>query len=561
MYQFHDLRERAEDALARGAADGRSAPSELRELVRELQIHQVELEMQNAELREAHFALEESRQKYYELYDLAPIGYLSLTATSEITDVNRAATALLGFSRDDLIGARFSRFVDPAHAEEFARHCRRVRASAAGQSCELELRGADGRRCEVRLESVHVAHRDGFAMRVALVDLTELHSVERELRETQKYEAVGSLASGVAHEFNNRLLAIVGCVEAAQQTVAGDSDTGRLLQQVKDAAMRGRSVTHRLLNFARKDSGDESAELDGAIDASVPMLRQTLGKRVQLQLDLHAPGARVRLGGGMVEQLLLTLAANARDAVQGNGTLRVETRRARGPAVPGFTAAEASPVEHVVLRCADDGSGMDAATRQRAFEPFFTTTPAGAGVGLGLALVHGIVKRAGGRIELTSAPGAGTEFDIHLPFALQAWLNPSPPDASGLARGEPALTGARVLVVEDEALIRSTIAHHLASLGCEIVEAASYSAAVAELRADGNSLSLVVSDVVLDRCPRGHDLAVAVERHAPGARVLFTSAHPRQALSRTQWVEPGARVLEKPFTFDQLRHAVLSSLS
>src|SRR4051794_13713668 len=189
MAQSQELRRRAEKALTQASLAGRPVATDVRELIRELQVHHVELELQNEELRESHLALENSRHRYFELYHQAPVGYLSLTADSRVVEANRAAVALLGVERAALMGQRFSRYIDPASTETFARHCRAVLSSDERDSCQLELRLPGRGRCEVRIESVRSGADSGYDFRAALIDVTELLRLERALREAQKLEA------------------------------------------------------------------------------------------------------------------------------------------------------------------------------------------------------------------------------------------------------------------------------------------------------------------------------------------------------------------------------------
>ena len=556
MSDARGLRQRAEHVLNRRGPHEPPSSTDMRDLIRELQIYQIELELQNEELRDAQLALEVARHKYFELFDLAPVAYLSLEPDSRVVDANRAAVALLGVELDALRGRRFSRLIDPASTEEFARHCRALLALHSHGACQVELRLAGGTRRDVRVESVGVPFDGGLVFRVALIDVTEVNRLERELRESQKVEAISSLASDVAHEFNNRLMAIVGCAEKTQGLVGPDGEAWGTLEQLKEAALRGLSVTSQMLSFAR-DDGEEIAELDAAVTASIPLVRQSLGDRARLEVELGAPEVRVRMSVGMVEQVLLTLATNARDSMAHGGTMHVATKLA-----PGAASAEAEAASaHVVIRCSDDGIGMDPETRARAFEAFFTTKPAGQGVGLGLALVRGVVGRARGRVELSSSPGAGTLFCLHLPLAPQVPARAHVPRAVRPVECHDAvLASARVLVVEDDALIRSTIVHVLTTLGSEVHAAANYEEAVEQMRTRAGSLQLVISDVVLGSKPRGLQVEAEAQRSDPNLRVLFMSAHPAGVLLRNSWLELGLAVLEKPFTSEQLRQAVLRSL-
>jgi PAS domain S-box-containing protein len=541
-YDPGELRRRAEATLSLTPRDA-CAPDPMDNLVHELRIHQIELEAQNEALRQVQLELEASRSRYRELYELAPIGYVSLSDEGRLREVNLVAASLLGARREELIGRSLSTFLDHDSIEEFARHRAAVAAAPGQGQCELSFTGPAGAR-HVRIESVRVRPGD---WRAALIDVTEQRRLEHQLSEARKLEAIGTLASGVAHEFNNRLMAIVGCADMALRQL-GEGDGARApIEQLRQAALRGRSVSTQLLTFARRDDLDEASELDAAVGAASAMLRQSLGDGIALDLQLAAP-VHVPISGGVIEQILLTLAANARDAMNGHGTLRVETRL-HGDA-------------HAVLVVSDDGAGMEERVRARAFDPFFTTKTAGAGFGLGLSLVYGIVTRARGTIELRSRVGVGTTVWIDLPCVeAEATAAPAmavPKEASRARAGREQET--TVLVVEDEPLIRMTLCRYLEAWGYRVLEAATAAAALAHVHADPDDVGVLISDVVLDFETLGSHVASSALALNPDLAVIYISAHPQEFLYERGWVRPDDVVIEKPFEPEQLRRALRASL-
>jgi PAS domain S-box-containing protein len=512
-------------------------------LVHELRIHQIELETQNEALRQVQLELEASRSRYRELYELAPIGYVSLSDEGRLREVNLAAASLLGARREELIGRSLSSFVDHESIEDFARHRAAVAASREQARCELGFTGPNGPR-RVRIESVRVRPGD---WRAALIDVTEQRRLGHQLSEARKLEAIGTLASGVAHEFDNRLTAIVDCADVALRQLGEDSAARAAIEQLRQAALLGRSVSTRLLAFTRRDDLDQTSGLDAAVSAAAPTLRQSLGDGVALELQLAAP-VEVPIASGLIEQILLALAANARDAMNGRGTLRIETRR-HGDA-------------RAVLVVSDDGAGMEERVREQAFDPFFTTKAAGTGFGLGLSLVHGIVTRARGTVGLRSRVGAGTTLCIDLP-CVEAEATAAPPVA---APAESSRThagreqDATVLVVEDEPLIRMTLCRYLEAWGYRVLEAATAAAALAHVHAEP-SIDVMIGDVVLDFQTLGSHVASSALELNPELRVIYISAHPREFLYERGWVKPGDAVIEKPFEPEQLRRALRAALS
>jgi signal transduction histidine kinase len=398
------------------------------------------------------------------------------------------------------------------------------------------------KKVEVLLDMPHIAERAlrewGHILERRRAE-AELQARELELRHAQKLEAIGRLASGVAHDFNNVLMGIAGCVEVAASKLDDAHPARTYLDEVRSAARRASSITARLLAFGRRgELAREVLAVDALIRAVATIARPLLPADIDLVLDLRAPRARVDGDAGQLEQVVLNLATNARDAMPGGGRLSVTTRD--------------DGDGHVEIVVADTGSGMDEATRARVFEPFFTTKEVGRGTGLGLATVYGIVHQHGGEIELDSALGVGTTFRIRLACVA------APPDEEPVAVAIDARAApepCRVLVVEDDPLVRATTRHYLTRGGHDVTEARDVDEALARFRIDADRLDVIVTDVVL---PGGGGARVAdVARAArPGLAVLFMSAHPADVLQAERRIPPGTAVLQKPFTEDALLAAV-----
>ncbi len=403
------------------------------------------------------------------------------------------------------------------------------------------------KRVEVLLDLPHLAERAlrewGHILERRRTE-AELRQRELELRHAQKLEAIGRLASGVAHDFNNVLMGIAGCVDVAVSKLAADHPARAHLEDVRGAARRATSITARLLAFSRRgELARAPVDIDELIRQVAVVIRGLLPADIALGVVLDAEDARVEGDAGQLEQVLLNLAANARDAMPGGGALRLATRTRR-------TDDGAQVIE---LTVADTGVGMDEATRTRVFEPFFTTKEVGRGTGLGLATIYGIVAQHGGRIEVDSAPGAGTTFRVELPCAADERADPPP--APEVPAAAPAARARLVLLVEDEPLVRATVHHYLTEGGHEVLEAADAERAAALLREHGERVELVVTDVVL---PGGGGARVAELSRAvrPDAPIVFMSAHPAEVLAAEGRLPPGEVVLQKPFARADLLAAI-----
>jgi PAS domain S-box-containing protein len=537
----------------RESAHALSTPTDFRALLRELQAHQLELQLQNEQLRVAQLELEASRERYRDLYDLAPIACLSLDARACIMQANKAAGMLLGARPQALLGTRFSRLIAGGHAAVFERHRRAVLSSEERCSCTLDLVLPDGERREVRMESRQTGDHSQREWRVAIVDVTEVHRLQRQLQHAQKLEAMGTMASGVAHDFGNLLMAIVGGADLALSCVPPDSAACEPLEELRRVALRGRSSVAQLLMFARRnETHGELVDVDAVVRGSEPLLRQLLGEGLTVELALAAGGAQVPLDGAQFEQLLLNLATNAMHAMPHGGCLRIETQELDRDALDASVCSELGAQDCVRLVVSDSGVGMAEHVRARAFEPFFTTKPSGVGTGLGLSMVYGAVKASGGHCELRSQLGRGTSVEMYWPLAAPD----SKREGSGVmrrpGRGDPAIG---VLVVEDDRLVRLAVRHYLQRAGYAVLEAANGVEALAVLASRSAAVQILVSDVVLPGAP-GPEVVAAAKKLRPDLRAMLMSAHSAELLAQRGWFEPGARLLRKPFTEEELREAV-----
>jgi nitrogen-specific signal transduction histidine kinase/CheY-like chemotaxis protein len=409
----------------------------------------------------------------------------------------------------------------------------------------------------VRIESSR--HDQGAAgWRCALVDMTELHRLQRSLQEAQRLEAMSSLASGVAHEFNNLLMGILGCADTALAQLPQDSAARAPVDLLQQAVVRGRAVVDQLLSFANRGDGfSRTIDLDAVVRDSEPLLRQLLGDRVALELELGAGGSLIHADAGQCQQILLNLASNAAHAMSVGGTFRIETRVAAGDTLDADAHAQIGFRPCVLLTVSDSGAGMSAEAQARAFEPFFTTKQAGDGTGLGLSLVYGVVRNAGGHIALDSRPGEGTTVRIHWPQAA---------DASGplapLRRLAPMRAGSlHALLVDDERLVRVALREYLLRHGFRVSEAANGEEGLARLREAGDGgVQLLVTDVALPSMT-GMQLAAAARAVIPELAVLFVSAHSQELLGQRGLFDPKLPLLHKPFTAEELESAIADALA
>jgi two-component system, cell cycle sensor histidine kinase and response regulator CckA len=406
------IRARAEEALRQAQTEAGERTDPMRH---ELHLHELELQMQNEALRELQVELSINRERYRDLFEHAPLPYLVLARDSRIQEANLAACTLLQQARSELVGRTLASFVDAPSVDRFLLHMRATMSSSEAQSTELSLVVAEDRRREVRIESLR-NHSNPQQCRIALMDLTAVRQLQRQLERSHRLEAIGTFASGMAHDFSNLLAVVVTGTDVALEVI-DDPELARMpMERIRRAAVQGRAMVQQLLRFASGPQADSMGvlELDAAVRSAEESVRELLGPTIELRTRLDAPDAHVCLDLGGVDEILFNLAANARHAMPTGGQLTIET---------GFVEANIgldprSPLQtYALLSVSDTGGGMDARTQARAFEPFFTTKSADNGTGLGLAMVYGIVKRAGGHIQLASELRQGTSFRIYLPLS------------------------------------------------------------------------------------------------------------------------------------------------
>ncbi|MCF4128630.1 hybrid sensor histidine kinase/response regulator [Methylobacterium sp. SyP6R] len=383
----------------------------------------------------------------------------------------------------------------------------------------------------------------------ALSDLKREHAqrlaAESQLRQSQKMEAVGQLTGGIAHDFNNLLAVITGSLELVQRRIArGDTDVGRFIAGALDGTDRAAKLTHRLLAFARQQPLEpRPTDPNRLVGGMIDLLRRTLGETVRVETRLMADPPAIFVDQNQLENAILNLAVNARDAMPGGGKLALET--AHGTLDDGTKAVS------VTVR--DSGTGMPPDVVARAFEPFFTTKPQGRGTGLGLSQVYGFVTQSGGRVRIDSQPGQGTAIELTLPVSADG----VPAETAGrgsLAPPVPGRARQTVLVVEDDAAVRLASAETIGELGYRTVTAPDGAAALAVLDSERH-VAVLFTDVVMPGID-GPTLAAEARRRQPDLRVIFATGHPADDGQEGPRPGPGETVLRKPFTIEALAEAL-----
>jgi len=506
-----------------------------------------------SECKLAEEALRESEERYRRLVE-SSTEVVAVQSHGRIVYVNPAGARLLGAATPDaLIGRDLLRFLAATErAGARARADRLQRGAAAVEQYEAHLHSIDGRSIEAEVTAIASTYRAEPAVQYIIRDVTERHHLEEQFRQAQKMEAIGRLAGGIAHDFNNLLTAIKGHAELILDDDTLPAHRREDLAEIREAAERAANLTRQLLAFSRKQVlKPEILDLNAVTRSMRTMLERLIGEDVHFVGRLAPDLGPVRADPGQLEQVLMNLIVNARDAMPGGGTLLIETANVEVSAEDAARHTGAEPGSYVLLAVSDTGVGMSRDVQEKIFEPFFTTKEPGKGTGLGLATVYGIVKQSGGLVEVESEPGQGTTFRVYLP-RVDAPAPPHPGPAPVPASPAGLET---ILLVEDEAAVRSFVRKVLRRKGYNVLEAASRPEALRLSRAYRAPIHLLLTDVVMPEMG-GREIADRLTAERPGMRVLFTSGYTEDAVVDRGVLIPGIRFLGKPFTPQDLTRKV-----
>src|SRR5450759_2776146 len=464
------------------------------------------------------------------LLESASQAILGIDPAGRIVLANRRTLEMFGYTTQELIGAGIELLLPEskraAHGRQREDYFQRPRVRPMGIGLDLSGRRKDGAEFPVEVSLSTVETEEGIFGIAFISDISLRKGLEAQLLRAQKMEAVGRLAGGVAHDFNNMLTVIAGYNRMILDELSTLDPLRGYAEEILKAADRAGALTNQLLAFSRRQILQlRVINLNAVIGQTENMLRRLIGEDIQLVMSLSADTGNIKADPNHIEQAIVNLAVNGRDAMPLGGRITIETSNTRIDETYAKTHMGVQPGEYVMIAVSDTGHGMDSATRQKIFEPFFTTKPRGKGTGLGLATVYGMVKQSGGDIWVYSEPGQGTTFKLYFPRVAE----PASPALIEKPEQPRHDTGETVMLVEDETQVRDLTARTLQRLGYSVLAAANGKEAMDVSRAHPGKISLLVTDVVMPNMS-GKQVAEALLSSRPGLRVLYLSGYTENAV-------------------------------
>ncbi len=505
-------------------------------------------------------ALRESEEKYRTILESIEDGYFEVDLAGNFTFFNSSLSETIGYDRHELRGMNNRNYTDEAQAKIVFQTFNDVfKTGRTVKGMDWEITRKDGTR---RFVETSIARRDDangkpIGFRGLVRDITERKDLEDRFRQSQKMEAIGVLAGGIAHDFNNLLTAINGYSDLVLKQLRPDDPIKGQITEIKNAGDRAASLTSQLLAFSRKQILKPRVHnLNSVITEIEKMLQRIIRENIELKTKLAPELGNIKADPGQIEQVIMNLAVNARDAMPQGGTLLIETENFYIDKDYVSENLAVRPGNFARIAVTDTGEGMDEDTQRRIFDPFFTTKEVGKGTGLGLSTVYGIVKQSGGDIMVYSEPGQGTTFKIYLPCVDEQIQRPK-----WAGDSEENLSGSEtVLLVEDEDVVRNLVNEILSSSGYKVLPASTGEAAIELAQMYTESIDLLLTDVIMPKIS-GTELQKTISEIKPDIKVLFMSGYTDDAISQGGLLNAGAAFIEKPFTPEKLTRKIRELLS
>jgi PAS domain S-box-containing protein len=510
------------------------------ERFRTIQEHALQLETEIAER-------ERAEDRFRVLVETAPTGIVIADERGRIAEVNAQVLRMFGYDRGELIGEPIETLLPErlrdSHQGHRSGYMKHPHVRPMGVGMELTARRKDGTEFPVEISLGPLVTKEGVLISSTIMDITGRKKMEEQLRLSQRMESIGKLAGGVAHDFNNLLTVIMGCAEVILEGLPPDHPAVRKVELIRQTGASAADLTRQLLAFSRQQMLQPRVlDLKEIVERTEVLLRRLIGENIELAILLEPGLGRVKADPGQIEQVLLNLAVNARDAMPQGGRLTIEGRNVELDESYKEQDQQAVPGRYVMLTVADTGCGMARETQARIFDPFFTTKELGKGTGLGLATVYGIVKQSGGFIWVYSELSKGTLFKVYLPRVEQS--------AQPAKQVEPEATVLRgcetILLAEDSESLRELAREYLESVGYTVLEAISGKEALQRAKDFDGTIHLLLTDVVMPEIS-GPELASQLMSLRPGIKIIFTSGYTDDAIARQGVLDPAVVFIQKPY--------------
>jgi hypothetical protein len=519
-----------------------------------------ELRRANEELhRRTAEQLGEYRSRLASIIDSSEDAILSKDLNGIITSWNRGAENIYGYTAEEIVGKNISLLTPPDRPDEISEILKKIAQGESTEHYESVRVTKDGRHLNVSISVAPLRDAAGNIVGASAIarDITNQKRAESQLRQAQKMEAIGRLAGGVAHDFNNVLAIINACREFLRDRIDPAADASLYVDNIKKATERGALLTKQLLAFSRTSAVQPRIlDLNERLKDVSKLLRPLMGDDVEILVTSKSPTAVVEADPGQLDQIVINLAVNARDAMPRGGKFILETGTVRFDEAFADRHQTMPAGKYVQLSASDTGVGMDEATISRIFEPFFTTKEVGKGTGLGLATVYGIVKQSGGHILVYSEPGHGTTFKIYLPNAEHKVGTGLKAEAETVT---PKREGITILLVEDDEIMRSLTRQLLQEHGYTVFEANDGKSALEWVQSYSGRIDLVLTDVVMRRMS-GPELTDHLNASHPALKVVYMSGYTGEQMAEREVLQRGITLLEKPFSRTALLNTIHTAL-
>ena len=523
--------------------------SDRKRIAEELRRANEELHQKSAE------QIGEYRSKLASIIDSSEDAILSKGLDGTITSWNKGAENIYGYTAEEVIGKHISFLTPGDRPDEIPEILRKVARGERIEHHQTVRVTKDGRRLDVSISVSPLRDSAGNITGASVIgrDVTAQMRAEGMLRQSQKMEAIGRLAGGVAHDFNNILGIIGACTEFLRDRIDSGAEPSVYIDNIRKAIERGTTLTRQLLTFSRTQAvRPQVLDLNDRLKDISKLLRPLLGDDIEVLIVSRSPSAVVEADPGQLDQVVVNLAVNARDAMPGGGKFILETGAVKLDEDFAEQHQSMAAGKYIVLAVSDTGHGMDQTTASRIFEPFFTTKEEGKGTGLGLATVYGIVKQSSGHILVYTEPGQGTTFKIYLPSADHKIGLKSAPEVETVS---PKRQGTTILLVEDDEIMRSLTKQLLQEHGYTVFEANDGKTALECIESNPGPIDLLLTDVVMRRMS-GPELAERLQTSNPALKVVYMSGYTGELMANREVLKPGVTLIEKPFT----RNALLKTL-